>query len=79
MAGAQRYYVQRYGPTVFVLDGGPANDPTDREQTLAAYGDTLDVLADPTVLGQAVEAGYLDLEPPAADAVTDDEPQPVPV
>jgi hypothetical protein len=61
----QRYYVTRIGSATLVVPAGTAEGEYDLEARAAVidpHAEVLATLADPVVLGQAVEAGYIDAE-----------------
>ena len=64
------YLVRRIGSAVLVIPT-TATDRDAGEAELAEHAEALATLGDPTVLAQAVEAGYLEVE---AEHVSNDEP-----
>lgn len=68
----QRYYVHRVGSATLVMPAGSVDNPTAAEVVLGALGESLNLLADPVILGQAIEAGYIDVADPPAGAASDE-------
>jgi hypothetical protein len=54
------------------MPAGPVDNPTAAAEVLGRLGEALNLLADPVILGQAIEAGYIDVEAPAEGAASDE-------